>query len=188
LGKVGEFAPGHESCRELFAMEWGAQQMTLERDVLPDRPEAREKLLCAFRVAKTTHSPLAFACRLVAVLGPVVQSGGRFDEHVLHVRKFRVFSICRRIAAQPISDDLAGHRAQEQRNIFLFLYDKDCALNIIELARDAGLLVVLDGRIGSTEYRSVHGTFDAFQRFVHALQSASVKGETCAKALAVEVR
>jgi len=46
-------------------------------------------------------------------------------------------------------------------------------MNIIEMAQDAGLLVVLDGRIGGTEYRSVHGTLDAFQRFVHALESAS---------------
>ncbi|QCP50335.1 hypothetical protein FAZ95_14825 [Trinickia violacea] len=49
-------------------------------------------------------------------------------------------------------------------------------MNIIELARDAGMLVVLDGRIGGTEYRSVHGTLDAFQRFVRALESALVNG------------
>jgi hypothetical protein len=76
-----------------------------------------------FRVAKTTHapkeipvvdSPLAFACRLVAVLCEVVQSGCRFDEHVLYVGKFRDFGFCRRIAAQPISDDLARHRARAQ--------------------------------------------------------------------------
>jgi hypothetical protein len=50
-------------------------------------------------------------------------------------------------------------------------------MNILELARDAGMQVVLDGRIGSTEYRSVHGTLDAFQRFVDALESALAKGE-----------
>ncbi|TDY21502.1 hypothetical protein B0G81_1717 [Paraburkholderia sp. BL6665CI2N2] len=50
-------------------------------------------------------------------------------------------------------------------------------MNILELAGNAGMLVVLDGRIGCTEYRSVHGTLDAFQRFVHALESASVNGE-----------
>jgi hypothetical protein len=48
-------------------------------------------------------------------------------------------------------------------------------MNIIELARDAGMLVVLDGRIGCAEYRSVHGTPDAFQR-VHALESALAQG------------
>ena len=49
-------------------------------------------------------------------------------------------------------------------------------MNIVELAGDAGMLVVLDGRIGGTEYRSVHGTMDAFQRFVHALESAFANG------------
>ncbi|RQS63548.1 hypothetical protein DID96_29570 [Burkholderia sp. Bp8963] len=45
-------------------------------------------------------------------------------------------------------------------------------MNILKLAADAGMLVVLDGRIGRTEYRSVHGTLDAFQRFVQSLESA----------------
>jgi hypothetical protein len=49
-------------------------------------------------------------------------------------------------------------------------------MNILDLAADAGMLVVLDGRIGGTEYRSVHGTLDAFQRFVHALESALANG------------
>ncbi|MFM0175641.1 hypothetical protein PQR33_40750 [Paraburkholderia sediminicola] len=44
-------------------------------------------------------------------------------------------------------------------------------MNILKLAGDAGMLVVLDARIGRTEYRSVHGTLDAFQRFVQALES-----------------
>lgn len=50
-------------------------------------------------------------------------------------------------------------------------------MNIQELAADAGMLVVLDGRIGRTEYRSVHGTLDAFERFVRALESALVNNE-----------
>ncbi len=62
--------------------------MPLNREILPDRPEAREKFLCTFRVAKAAHATLAFARRLVAVLCSVVQSAGGFDEHVLHVRKF----------------------------------------------------------------------------------------------------
>src|ERR1700688_4612590 len=100
--------------------------MPLEREMLPDRPEAREKFLCAFRVAKAAHAPkevplgdatLAFARWLVAVLCAVVQSGGRFDEHVLHVRKFRDLRFCRRIAAQLIGDDLARYRAQAQHTL-----------------------------------------------------------------------
>lgn len=50
-------------------------------------------------------------------------------------------------------------------------------MNILELAADAGMLVLLDGRIGRTEYRSVHGTLDAFQRFVQALESALVNAD-----------
>ncbi len=91
--------------------------MPLEREVLPDRPEAREKFLCAFRVAKAAHATLAFARWLVAVLCAVVHSGGRFDEHVLHVRKFRDLRFCRRIAAQLIGDDLARHRARTQHTL-----------------------------------------------------------------------
>ena len=74
--------------------------MPLEREMLPDRPETREKFLCAFRVAKATHAPLAFACRLMAVLCAVVQPSSRLDEHELHMRKLRDLGFCRRIAAQ----------------------------------------------------------------------------------------
>src|ERR1700692_3523194 len=91
--------------------------MPLEREVLPDRPEAREKFLCAFRVAKAAHATLAFARWLVAVLCAVVQSRGRCDEHVLHVCKFRDLRFCRRIAAQLIGDDLARYRAQAQHTL-----------------------------------------------------------------------
>jgi hypothetical protein len=37
----------------------------LQCEVLPDRPEAREKFLSAFGVAKAAHATLAFARRLV---------------------------------------------------------------------------------------------------------------------------
>jgi hypothetical protein len=112
LGDFGEFAPGNESRRELFAIECRAQQMPLEHEVLPDRPEAREKFLYAFSIAKAAHATLAFARWLVAVLGAVVQSGGRFDEHVLHFCRLRDLRFCRRIAAQLIGDDLARGRVR----------------------------------------------------------------------------
>ena len=73
--------------------------MPLEREMLPDRPEAQEEFLCAFRVAKAAHASLAFARRLMAVLRAVVQPGRSFGEHVLHVREFRDLALCRRIAA-----------------------------------------------------------------------------------------
>ena len=53
--------------------------MPLEREMLPDQSEAREKFLCAFRVAKATHATLAFAGRLVADLCTIVQPGCSFD-------------------------------------------------------------------------------------------------------------
>jgi NAD(P)H-nitrite reductase large subunit len=86
--------------------------MPLQCEVLPYRPEAREKLLCAFRVTKAAHATLAFTRGLMTVFRTVVQSGGSFDEHVLHVRKLRDLAFCRRIAAQLIRDDLARHRAR----------------------------------------------------------------------------
>ena len=65
-----------------------------------------------------------------------------------------------RLPTSGVSDGAIGRRSLEK------------VMNILKLAGDAGMLVVLDGRIGCTEYRSVHGTLDAFQRFVQALESA----------------
>ena len=78
--------------------------MPLEREMSPDRPETREKFLCTFRVAKAAHATRAFACRLVAVLCAVVQSGCNFDEHVFHVRKFWDLGFCRRISVRVLLD------------------------------------------------------------------------------------
>jgi hypothetical protein len=113
-GESGEFAPRDESRRELFAIERSAQQMPLEREMLPDRSEARGEFLCAFRVTKATHSTLAFTRGLVAVFCAGVQPSGRFDEHVLHVRKLRDLGFRCRIAAQLIGDDLARYRVGAQ--------------------------------------------------------------------------
>src|SRR5471032_1527516 len=88
--------------------------MPLEREMLPDWSEAREKFLCAFRVAKATHATLALTCRLVAILCAVVQPGCRFDEHVLHVRQLRYLRLGRGIAPQLIGDDLARHGVRAQ--------------------------------------------------------------------------
>ena len=91
--------------------------MPLEREVLPDRAKAGEKLLCAFRVAKAAHAALAFPGRLVAVLRPVVQPGGRFDEQVLHADQFRNLSLCCRIAAQLVGDDLGSGQKLGERGV-----------------------------------------------------------------------
>lgn len=91
--------------------------MPLERKMLPDRSEAREKFLCALRGAKAAHATLAPTCWLVAILCAVLQLSCRFDKHVPHVRKFRYLGFCRRIAAQLIDDDLARYRARTQHTL-----------------------------------------------------------------------
>ena len=91
--------------------------MPLECEMLPDRSQAREKFLCAFRIAKAAHASLAFARRLVAVLCTVVQSSCGFDEYVLHVRELRDLGFCRRIAALLIGNDLAWHRVRAQHTL-----------------------------------------------------------------------
>jgi hypothetical protein len=42
-------------------------------------------------------------------------------------------------------------------------------MNIVELAREAGMLVLLDARIGGSEYQSVSGSVQSLQRFVDAV-------------------
>ena len=78
--------------------------MPLEREMLPDRPEARKEFLRTFWVSKTTHAPkevplgdatLTFTRWLVAVLSQVVHPGCRLDERMLHARKFRNFRLYR---------------------------------------------------------------------------------------------
>jgi hypothetical protein len=57
-------------------------------------------------------------------------------------------------------------------------------MDILKLAKDSGMLIVLDGRIGREEYMSVYGSIQALQRFADALR-ASVANETdrpCARA------
>ena len=49
--------------------------MPLQGEVLADQPEALEERLSARRVAKPSHASLAFAGRLMAVLGAVVHAG-----------------------------------------------------------------------------------------------------------------
>jgi hypothetical protein len=49
-------------------------------------------------------------------------------------------------------------------------------MDILKVAMNSGLLVTLDGRIGREEYRSVHGSLAALDRFANAiLASAAIK-------------
>jgi hypothetical protein len=43
-------------------------------------------------------------------------------------------------------------------------------MDIIDMARASGLTVILDGRIGREEYRSVCGSVSALQRFAESLR------------------
>jgi hypothetical protein len=42
--------------------------------------------------------------------------------------------------------------------------------DLLEVARDAGLTILLDGRIGRQEYTSVSGPARALEKFAHALR------------------
>lgn len=52
-------------------------------------------------------------------------------------------------------------------------------MDILKIAADSGMQVILDGRIGREEYRSVVGSLQALHRFADALCSA-VRDENCA--------
>lgn len=46
-------------------------------------------------------------------------------------------------------------------------------MDILELAREAGLQVLLDARIGSQTYHSICGSLPALQRFADAVEAAT---------------
>lgn len=50
----------------------------------------------------------------------------------------------------------------------------DAVDDVLELARNAGLLVTLDGQIGREKYQSVAGSLTSFMRFVDALRDTLV--------------
>lgn len=45
-------------------------------------------------------------------------------------------------------------------------------MDIIQLARASGMLVMLDGRIGREEYHSFHGSLLALERFAQAVRES----------------
>jgi hypothetical protein len=45
-------------------------------------------------------------------------------------------------------------------------------MDILELARDSGMLVLLDARIGGEEYHSVSGSLQTLQRFAEAIRDS----------------
>jgi hypothetical protein len=108
LGYGCEFVPRSESRSELFAIERGAQQVPLEREVLPDQSEAREKSLRALRVTKSAHAPLTFTRRLMAILRAIVHPGRSLDEHMFDVRQVGDVGLGCRVATKLIGDSLCA--------------------------------------------------------------------------------
>jgi hypothetical protein len=52
-------------------------------------------------------------------------------------------------------------------------------MDIEKIASNSGMLVVLDGRIGREEYKSVYGSLEALQRFANSVRELAAS-ETCA--------
>jgi hypothetical protein len=48
-------------------------------------------------------------------------------------------------------------------------------VTLVALARDAGMLVILDGQIGRERYESVTGSIATLARFAQALQLSTLK-------------
>ncbi|MFM0030742.1 hypothetical protein PQR70_31435 [Paraburkholderia madseniana] len=46
-------------------------------------------------------------------------------------------------------------------------------MDIMKIAANSGMIVILNDRIGSEEYRSVYGSIEARQRFADALLASS---------------
>jgi hypothetical protein len=51
-------------------------------------------------------------------------------------------------------------------------------MDIIDMARASGMTVILDGKIGREEYRSVCGSLSALQRFAEAVRHSKA-GSKC---------
>jgi hypothetical protein len=61
-------------------------------------------------------------------------------------------------------------------------------MDITAVARAAGLTVLLDGRIGREEYRSVSGSLSALERFADLVLSASQEEGTKVRASLPDAR
>ncbi|ALP67658.1 hypothetical protein AN416_34125 (plasmid) [Paraburkholderia caribensis] len=91
--------PPGKALAKLFAVERSAQQMSLERKVLPDRSEARQDSLGTFPATKAAHPMLPFAGWLMAVIRAVVHASRCLDEDMPDVSQFGDVGLRRRIAA-----------------------------------------------------------------------------------------
>src|SRR5690349_3793855 len=53
-------------------------------------------------------------------------------------------------------------------------------MDIIDLARESGLTLILDGRIGRVEYHSVCGSISALSRFAESVCQRTATPDDCA--------
>lgn len=54
-------------------------------------------------------------------------------------------------------------------------------MDLERIANDSGMLVVLDGRIGREEYKSVYGSLEALQRFANSVRELAVSEISAAR-------
>ncbi|NPT47008.1 hypothetical protein GNZ12_38090 [Paraburkholderia sp. 1N] len=50
-------------------------------------------------------------------------------------------------------------------------------MNIIEIARQSGMLVLLDAKIGHEEYHSISASLSALERFAAAVRESATAGD-----------
>jgi hypothetical protein len=91
--------------------------MPVEREVLPNRLEAREKFLRAFRGTKAAHAPLVFPRRLAAVLWPACSAESLPRRTRVYARQCWNSSLGRRITTQLIGNDLLRYRVRAQHTL-----------------------------------------------------------------------
>ena len=113
--------------------------MSLEREVLANRSEARQERLCSIRIAKTTHP--ALARRLMAIFGTVVHPCTGFDEDVLDVCQFGNFGLRGRITAQLTGDNPSRRVGTGGQHVFEEA--RCCSLVATFLQQDVGFGAVL---------------------------------------------
>jgi methyl coenzyme M reductase gamma subunit len=54
-------------------------------------------------------------------------------------------------------------------------------MDLERIANDSGMLVVMDGRIGREEYKSVHGSLEALQRFANFVRDLAASETSAAR-------
>ncbi|KND60252.1 hypothetical protein BVER_02574 [Candidatus Burkholderia verschuerenii] len=55
-------------------------------------------------------------------------------------------------------------------------------LDVLKVARDSGMTILLDARIGQVEYQSVSGTEESLQKFAHAVRDKPAPACRCVRA------